>query len=337
MKISASVYSDKKRPLAEVIRDLADHHVDLLHVDCNDDPSVFEDIRLIRTLCDIPVDLHIITEDPAKYMDLLIETPVEYVTFQYEDLKAPLKFPEAVKGKKGLAIITPTSIDAFDEYQDFDFILIMATIPGQSGGVFDTWNFSKIRAFKKKYPAKSIHVDGGVNAEVSFILRNMGVSSSVSGSYLFSAASIGHALMNLTTREVESHFLIRDFMIPLEEAPVITETALSLKNILQAIEAGQLGFCLVTGGEETQHEFRGLISNADVRKGLLRNLDDLDATDPATLVNRTPVTVLESGTVNEMLRLIKRCPFPVMYLPVLNNQGNTTGIVTFVNLIKGEL
>ena len=43
MKISASIYSDKKRPLAEVIEDLVEHQVDMFHVDCNDDPAVFED------------------------------------------------------------------------------------------------------------------------------------------------------------------------------------------------------------------------------------------------------------------------------------------------------
>lgn len=334
MKISASIYSDKKRPLREVIQDLVDHHVDLLHVDCNDDPSVFEDIRQIREWCDIPVDLHIITEHPSRYMDLLVQTPVEYVTFQYEDLKEPLRFPEAVKGKKGLAVITPTPVDVFSEHPDFDFILIMATVPGQSGGVFDTLNFTKIRDFKKKYPSKSIHVDGGVNAEVSFILRNMGVSSSVSGSYLFNAPSIGHALMNLTKREVESHFLVKDFMIPLAESPVIGEKKLDLKNILQTIDRGQLGFCLVT---DEQDKFTGLVSNADVRKGLLNNLDDLNQADAHAMVNRHAITVQESATVNEMLKLIKKCPFPVMYLPVLNNHGNATGIVTFVNLIKGEL
>lgn len=334
MKISASIYSDKKRPLKEVIQDLVDHNVDLLHVDCNDDLSVFEDIQQIRTWCNIPVDLHIITETPSKYMDLLIANPVEYVTFQYENLKEPLVFPKEVTGKKGLAIITPTSIDAFDAYADFDFILIMATIPGQSGGVFDTWNFSKIRSFKRKYPAKSIHVDGGVNAEVSFILRNMGVSSSVSGSYLFNAPSIGQALMNLTKREVESHFLVKDFMTPLAESPVILESEMSLKNLLTTIEIGQLGFCIVV--DENQ-KFKGLVSNADVRKGLLKKLDDLNRVDAVEMINRNAVTVLESHSVNEMLKLIKKCPFPVMYLPVLNNEGNATGIVTFVNLIKGEL
>ncbi len=334
MKISASIYSDKKRPLKEVIEDLVNHNVDLLHVDCNDDLSVFDDIQQIRTWCTIPIDLHIITENPSKYMDCLIENPVEYVTFQFEDLKEPLVIPKEVTGKKGLAIITPTDIDVFDEYADFDFILIMATIPGQSGGVFDTWNFSKIRSFKKKYPAKSIHVDGGVNAEVSFILRNLGVSSSVSGSYLFNAASVGQALMNLVTRDIDSQYLVQDFMTPLDESPTILENELNLENLLKAIEVGQLGFCLVM---DQNNQFKGLISNADIRRGLLRNLDNLNEIDVHSMINKKPITVNESNSVNEMLKIIKKCPFSVMYLPVLSNDGKTAGIVTFVNLIKGEI
>ena len=213
MKISASIYSDNKRSLADVIKDLDNHQVDILHVDCNDDLSVFDDIKAIRKMCDLPIDLHIITEQPSKYYQLLEENPVEYITFQYEDLKEELRIPETVNGKKGIAVITPTSVEIFEEFKTFDFILIMATIPGQSGGKFDTINFSKIREFRNKFPGKSIHVDGGVNAEVSFILRNMGVTSSVSGSYLFNAASIGNALMNLTKRDVESHYSVSDFMI----------------------------------------------------------------------------------------------------------------------------
>ena len=219
MKISASIYSDKKRSLEEVIADLVEHQVDLLHVDCNDDLAVFDDIKKIRSLCSLPIDLHIITEKPSKYYQLLEENPVEYVTFQYEDLKEPLVIPDTVTGKKGIAVITPTSVEIFDEYNTFDFILIMATIPGQSGGKFDTVNFKKIRDFGNKYPTKSIHVDGGVNAEVSFIIRNMGVTSAVSGSYLFNAASVGNALMNLTKRAVESEYKVEDFMIPFSESP----------------------------------------------------------------------------------------------------------------------
>ncbi len=334
MKISASIYSDKKRPLQEVIDDLVEHQVDLLHVDCNDDLSVFEDIKKIREICNVPIDLHIITEEPSKYYEPLRENPVEYITFQYEDLKEPLTIPEDILGKKGIAVITPTSVDIFEEFSSYDFILIMATIPGQSGGKFDTYNFAKIREFRNKYPGKSIHVDGGVNAEVSFILRNMGVTSAVSGSYLFNAASIGNALMNLTKRDVESQYKVADFMIPLTEAPKVQLSELSLENVLTTIDKGKLGFTLVIDEEQ---RFKGLMSNADIRKGLLRNLTDLNEMNPANCVNESPTVVLDSATVFEMLQLIKKSTFSMMYLPVVDEEGFAKGIVTFVNLIKGEL
>lgn len=334
MKISASVYSDKKRSLKEVIDDLVQHQVDLLHIDCNDDPKVFDDIRAIRTWCDLPIDLHIITAEPAKYYELLRANPVEYITFQFEDLQTELNIPKDITGRKGLAIITPTPVDVFQNYADFDFILIMATIPGQSGGVFDSVNFTKIRQFRKQFPNKSIHVDGGVNGEVSFILRNMGVSSSVSGSYLFNAPSIGHALMNLTKRSIESHFKVKDFMIPLEECPVVKQKELSLRSALTTIENGKLGFCLVTGEED---QFIGIISSADVRRSLLDQLDNLSGLNVNDMLNSNPVSIDEEQNVVELLQVIKRCNFPVMYLPVLKNNVKAAGIVNFVNLVKGEL
>lgn len=334
MKISASIYSDKKRSLIEVIKDLELHQVDLLHVDCNDDLNVFNDIKSIREWCTIPIDLHIITSEPEKYFELLIQNPVEYVTFQYEDLKAPLILPKEITGKKGLAVITPTPIEVFDAYSDFDFILIMATIPGQSGGVFDKINFSKIRQFRKKHPSKSIHVDGGVNGEVSFILRNMGVSSSVSGSYLFNAPSVGHALMNLTKREIESHYCVEDFMIPLSESPIVNYNEASTKSILEAVENGNYGFALVVGN---QNKLVGLVSSADIRKAWLKNIDQLINVTKDDLINKNPKIISNKTTVFDMLQLIKKSSFPVMYLPVIDENQNAVGIVNFVHLIKGEI
>lgn len=333
MKISASIYSDKKRPLEEVIKDLEAHNVDILHVDCNDNPSVFEDIKSIRNWTSIPIDLHIITTHPSKYYSLLEEVPVEYVTFQYEDLQEELKIPATITAKKGIAIITPTSIEIFEKFKDFDFILIMATIPGQSGGVFDKVNFAKIRSFKTKYPSKAIHVDGGVNGEVSFILRNMGVDSSVSGSYLFNAPSIGQALMNLTKREIESHYQLSDFMIPIEECPVVSIESCDFLSILNTIERGKYGFTLVTAS----NEFLGIISNADIRKGLIEHIGDLNNIRFEELINKKALTVFDSHTVNEMLKVIKKSTFPVTYLPVINQQNQAVGIITFINLVKGEL
>lgn len=334
MKISASVYSDKSRSLKEVIEDLVNHQVDMLHVDCNDDVSVFDDIEQIRTWCDLPIDLHIITETPSKYYALLEQHPVEYITFQYEDLKEPLNIPETITGKKGLAVITPTSVDVFEAYAHFDFILIMATVPGQSGGVFDKTNFDKIRKFRKQFPVKSIHVDGGVNGEVSFILRNMGVTSSVSGSYLFKGPSVGHQLMNLTKRKIESAYIVEDFMTPLEECPFVYLSELTINNILTSIERGSVGFTLVL---DKFHGFKGLISNADVRKALMKNLADLNQVEPVEMINTTPITINGNATVVEMLKTVKNSPFTVSYLPVVDADRKALGIVNFANLVKAEL
>jgi pentose-5-phosphate-3-epimerase len=333
MKISASIYSDKGRELAVTIKDLVNHQVDLLHVDCNDNIAVFDDIQAIRKQCSLPIDLHIITEQPEKYFDALRATPVEYVTFQYEQLPTGFQFPDYIPGSKGLAIVTPTPMDVFDDYSDFDFLLVMATVPGQSGGVFDPVNFKKIRQFQKKYPGKKVHVDGGVNGEVSFILRNMGVHASVSGSFLFNAPSIGQALMDLTKREIESQFQIKDFMIYRSECPILQLNELTLESSLRSIESGSLGFSIV----EEAGRFVGIISNADVRKALLKNVSALDKLDPQELINRSPVTIDEHLTVNEMLQFVRDQAISIMYLPVLNDKYKATGIVSFLNLIKGEI
>ena len=334
MKISASVYSDKNRPLKNVIKDLVGHQIDLLHIDCNDDIKVFQDIKEIRSWCDTPIDLHIITDDPTKFYPLLKSQPVEYITFQYENLPGPLNIPAEITGKKGLAVTTPTSVDVFEDFNDMDFILIMATVPGQSGGVFDQKNFSKIRKFRRQFPRKSIHVDGGVNAEVSFILRNMGVSASVSGSYLFNETSIGNALMNLTSREIDSQYNIRDFMTPLNESPHLDRANKTTKDILQCVENGNMGFALIT---DSNNRLEGIVSSADIRKALLKKIDEPSSIKPDDLINTNPITIDGSATVDALLRKIKSCSFPVMYLPVIDEKENAIGIVNFVHLIKGEI
>ncbi|MBK9191992.1 MAG: hypothetical protein IPM77_11025 [Crocinitomicaceae bacterium] len=103
------------------------------------------------------MDLHIITEDAKRFYPALIEFDIEYVTFQYEDLKdKKLQIPKEFSGQLGLAITSDTSVTVFENYkEDFDFILIMATVPGKSGGKFDPVNFRKIREFRRLYPGKN--------------------------------------------------------------------------------------------------------------------------------------------------------------------------------------
>ena len=335
MKISASIYSNKKNSLKETIAQLDENQVDFFHVDCNDDLSVFDDIIEIREYSKKPIDLHIITDTPEKYYDKLERIPVEYVTFQFENLKEKLQIPKSIKAKKGLAVVTPTPVEAFEEYADeFDFILIMATIPGQSGGTFDPVNFRKIREFSQKYPDKNIHVDGGVNGEVSFIIRNMGVFSAVSGSYLFNEGQVGKALLSLKATDTASHYLVKDFMRTNGEVPKLTPDKRSFKDVLTSIEDYKLGFTILTSDSG---KLEGIISNADVRRGLIKNIDDISKMSIEDMVNSNPVRANENDTVEELLKLIKSKSFPINFLPVVNDADEVCGVITFFNLVKGEL
>ena len=80
----------------------------------------------------------------------------------------------------------------------------MTTTPGESGGKFNKINFKKIRDFKNTYPSKKVHIDGGVNDEIAFILRIHGVKSVVSGSYLVNASEIGSGSFKITVSNVSA-------------------------------------------------------------------------------------------------------------------------------------
>lgn len=335
MKISASVYSSKSQSLPEIINDLDVHGADLFHIDCNDDLNVFDDIAEIKQLSKTPVDLHIISSEPEKFYSKAAELNVDYVTFQYENLKEKLSIPSNITAKLGLAITSETDISVFDEYAEkFDFILFMTTTPGQSGGVFDKSNFKKIRQFRQQFPDKNIHVDGGVNGEVSFILRNMGVYASVSGSYLMNSDSMGAAMLNLKTHEVDSHFQVKDFMRTADELPLLKEKDRNVMGILQSIEDYDVGFTILI---DDNGKLEGIVTNADVRKGLLKHTDNLNNVSVADITNTNPVTANENFSVMELLRFIKQQKFAISYLPVVDDTNKVTGAVTFFNLIKGEL
>jgi ribulose-phosphate 3-epimerase len=335
LKISVSIYSSNRESLPDLIRELDGHTVDYFHIDCKDDVSVFEDIKVIRQVSAIPIDLHIISNEPEKFYPLIIENKVELVTFQYENLKEKLNIPAEIKSKLGLAIISETGIEAFEPYKDrFDFILFMATVPGKSGKSFDKGTFKKIRQFGLKYPDKKIYVDGGVNADLSFVLRNMGVYSIVSGSYIFNSPVIGEALHKLRNPfHVPKDLLVSDIMIGREETPTLPMENISFASILKHIDDYNLGYTLIADPDD---QLAGFVTNADVRKGLLRHLNDLNAIQPADIINKNPFKIYDDFSISEMLDFVRNAKIIILYLPVVDRNNKIKGSITFTNLIKGE-
>jgi pentose-5-phosphate-3-epimerase/CBS domain-containing protein len=332
VKISASIYSQREKPLAEIVGQLSGHGVDMLHIDCRDTPATFDDIRTIRQLTDTPIDLHIIAAEPQKYFDLIKELHIEYVSLQYEDMGGVIAVPDISGTKFGLAIKSETSLDVLKETKGYSYMMLMCTTPGMSGGTFQKENFSRIIEIRQRYPRLKIQVDGGVNDEVAYILRLLGVDSIVSGSFLLNHYTIGSGMLSFYKKPAGGDFLVKDFMIPTAYLPVLKEQDLSFAKVLQTIEDYKQGFVLVT---DENNSLKGLISNADLRRGLLKQMPNIADIDVRQMINRNPVNISGEATLGQMLTKIDALNFIILFLPVVDGTGHLQGAVLLNNLTKG--
>lgn len=332
MKISASVYSNKTKNLEDLVKELDSFNVDYIHIDCNDDIAVFDDIVKIRKISATPIDLHIISADPEKFLSSIESNKVEMVSFQRENLPKGYHLPKLKEGKIGFAITPSTPVDELKESGEFDFVLFTSGTPGRTGDGFSKSNYRRIREFRTLFPAKAVHVDGGINDDLSFVLRNIGTSLVVSGSFLVNADLIGNALHRLRIDTGSSKIILKDIMLESDELPIVSPDA-NLKEILQSIEQFRLGFTMMVEKDGT---LKGIISNADLRRGMLKKIDKLSTLEVNDLLNSSPFSLDENCTIHGMLKKIKQTNFPVMYIPVVNSERKLMGAVTFNNLIKGE-
>jgi ribulose-phosphate 3-epimerase len=331
--ISASIYSNKNTTLKDLVMELDMIDVDYFHIDSNDSMEVFKDIENIATFSKTPIDLHIISDRPADFIPHILENKINRVCFQIENLPKDFSIPNDLAPFQGIAIQSDTDYCALEPYlSQINYLLIMTTTPGQSGGVFDKKNFDYIRKVSLKYPSLKIQVDGGVTNEVSFILRMLGVSGIVSGSYLVNHQNVGTAMIQLRSKNVASTFMIEDFMIPLEELPLINKSDISLLSLLEKIEKYKMGSVFVVENDQ----FVGICTNADIRKGMLKNIDTLNNINVEDFININPLYVAPNHTSTEMLEIIRSVDFPVLILPVIDNNRTFKGALMFNKLIKSE-
>jgi pentose-5-phosphate-3-epimerase/CBS domain-containing protein len=335
MKISASIYSNKEKDLETLVRELDVHGIDMFHIDCFDD-AVFKDIARIRAISKTSIDLHIIHPHPESFFTLIDQYKVDFVSVQYNpEIKGDFFRPNGVT-LWGLAITLKDSLAAVGSIlQQADFALIMASEPGVSGKPFDRANFQRITDFKQQFPQKKVQVDGGVNDRIAFVLRLLGVNSIVSGNYLMKGEYLGVGMLNLhktpSLQEAENDFKMGDFMTPCQYLPVLTESDLTIKTALETIEKFRMGFVLVN---DAAGKLKGVISNADIRRGFLNKLNDLNAVEVSTMINRAPVVIGEDETLTDMLHLLNNLNFIILFLPVVGRDNQLKGAVLLNNLTR---
>lgn len=177
MKISATFLTSQNIP--RDLRKLNDTDVDYIHVDVMDGKFVpnktmpFHEMRNIYKYTDKRLDVHLMVEDPKKYIPLYAELNTEYITFHVELLDHIEENLELIKSygiKCGLAISPNTPVKALVPYLPLlDLILIMSVQPGEGGQKFIPSSSDKIkevRALLNSYHSDVvINVDGGITEE----------------------------------------------------------------------------------------------------------------------------------------------------------------------------
>lgn len=191
MKLSISLLSIKDR--IEFIKKINDCNIDYIHIDVMDKTFVdnvaysMEEIREINAISNKKLDVHLMVNDPFKYIDNLRDMNIEYITFHVEideDINKLIDIVHGMGYKCGLAINPNTNIDALEPYiSNIDLILVMSVMPGYGGQLFINSIYNKLESLRNKYKNMTISVDGGINQDNIYKLSSL-VDMVVIGSYL---------------------------------------------------------------------------------------------------------------------------------------------------------
>ena len=195
MKVSASFFSSKNIP--KDLEKLNDTDVDYIHVDIMDGKFVpnktmpFREMRHIYEYTSKRLDVHLMVEEPSKYIPLYAELNTEYITFHVEVEEDIIKDLELIKSysiKCGLAIKPDTKVSKLIPYLPLlDMILVMSVEPGRGGQEFIEGSDDKIfeiRELINSYNLNNIviNVDGGINDKTCIKCRDADMV--VAGSYI---------------------------------------------------------------------------------------------------------------------------------------------------------
>ena len=176
-----------------------DPGVDWVHVDVMDNhfvPNLTLGMPVVESLLkatDIPLDCHLMIEDPGRWAPAYAEAGAYNVTFHAEATDDPIPVGRDIRaagGKAGLAIKPGTPLEPYLEIlRDFDTLLVMSVEPGFGGQKFMPEVLDKVRTIRKKIDAGDlrllVEIDGGISASTIEEAAEAGVDCFVAGSAVY--------------------------------------------------------------------------------------------------------------------------------------------------------
>lgn len=207
--VSPSILSADFANLERDIKKVENAGADWLHIDVMDGhfvPNITIGVPVVKSIKEIatlPLDVHLMIENPEKYIEPFAKAGADILTFHYEAAK------DNVKGiidkihsygiNAGLSIKPKTSPEEIIDYlPSLDMVLIMTVEPGFGGQKFMPDCAEKIPVIKQHATENLIiQVDGGINADTAKVCTQYGANSLVAGNYIYKSDDFEKAILSL--------------------------------------------------------------------------------------------------------------------------------------------
>ncbi|WP_029453291.1 ribulose-phosphate 3-epimerase [Clostridium algidicarnis] len=211
VKIAPSILSADFSKLGEHITRLDNSEADIIHIDVMDGrfvPNIsfgMPIIKSIRPYTKKEFDVHLMIEEPSKYIEEFAKAGADIITVHYESEKHLDKTITHIKElgiKVAVALNPATPINVLESIlKELDMVLIMSVNPGFGGQKYIKYCDEKIKDLKqmilKTGKDIAIEVDGGIDLTNIKDVSNSGADIIVAGSAVFKQDRIEENIKNL--------------------------------------------------------------------------------------------------------------------------------------------
>ena len=208
IKIAPSILSADFAAMGAAVENVSRWQGDWIHFDVMDGhfvPNItFGPVmcKALRSHTTLPLDVHLMVEDPIRWVEPFKEAGADILTFHVEADRHIHRTLQAIHaaGMKGGVVLNPATPIEMCKYVlcDCDLVLLMSVNPGFGGQKFIPQIVTKIfelASLKKEMGLSfEIEVDGGVNPQTAALCREAGATVLVAGSAVFSAADPSEAV-----------------------------------------------------------------------------------------------------------------------------------------------
>jgi ribulose-phosphate 3-epimerase len=209
--VAPSLLSADFAALGEAVAAAERGGADLIHVDVMDGhfvPNITVGppvVRAIKRVATVPLDVHLMIEDPDRYIEAFVEAGAAMISVHAEVLPHLHRTLHLIKGlgaKAGVALNPSTPVVALEQVAgDVDHVLVMTVNPGFGAQTFIPRSESKIKAVRQlldqERNAAPIEVDGGIDTTTAARVVAAGARILVAGHAIFAAADPVKAVREL--------------------------------------------------------------------------------------------------------------------------------------------